>query len=81
MCGASFTLAEQRKWLDEQLRGRLMTLAEIPRALKILGVPVLPGTVRKWAERGRMIEVTDGLYRLADAQALAERVASGRIVA
>lgn len=78
-CGQPFTLAEQRRWLDEQMEHRLMTLAEIPRALKILGIETKPGTVRKWAERERLVEATDGLYRLADAKELAERMSGGRV--
>ena len=75
-CGTAFTVAEQREWLLVQLEGRLMTQAEIPRALSILGLRMAPGTVRKWVERGTLVEAVtgSGLYRLADAKALSERV-------
>lgn len=75
-CGTPFTLTEQRAWLADQLEARLMTAAELPRALKILGIDVKPGTIRKWIERGRLTPAVDGddLYHLADAKRLAERV-------
>lgn len=72
-CGTPFTLAGQRAWLDAQMEDRLMTPTEIGRALKILGHEVKPGTVYKWVQRGRLSEVTDGLYRLAEARALIEK--------
>lgn len=72
-CGQPFTLAEQRQFLKVAMEDRLMTQAELPRALKVLGLEVKPGTVRKWVERERLIEVIDGLYRLADAKVLAEK--------
>lgn len=71
-CKQEFTLVEQRAFLDREMDARLMTQAELPRALNILGVKVAPGTVRKWVEREKLVEVVDGLYRLADAKALAE---------
>jgi hypothetical protein len=64
---------------------RLMTLAEIPRALNILGVKVPAGTVRRWAseikkDTGKVrlepaIQIDDDthLYRLHDAMKLADR--------
>lgn len=80
-CGGAFTLVGQRAFLDRELEARLMTQAELPRALSILGVKVPPGTVRKWVERGRLGEVADGLYRLADAKALAETGRRGKVAA
>ena len=71
ICGEAFTVSEQREWLDVQLDARLMTQAEIVRALKVLGTPVEFPTIRQWVKRGRLTETEDGLYRLADAQALA----------
>lgn len=72
-CHQPFTLAEQRAFLDREMEARLMTQAEIPRALNILGVKVAPGTVRKWVERERLLPAIPGerLYRLADARSLA----------
>ena len=75
VCGTAFTLAEQVEWLDRELAQRLMTASEIVSALMVLGLPTPIGTVKSWIRRERLVEVSDdtGLYRLADAKALADR--------
>lgn len=77
VCGVEQTVDDQREWVGVQMEHRLMTQAEVGRALKILGHDIQAATVRKWVERKRLVETVDGLYRLADAVALAE---SGRKV-
>ncbi|OCI31062.1 hypothetical protein [Oerskovia enterophila] len=72
-CGTEFTHDEQQAYVRDALEDRLMTPAEIVRALKIVGHEVKPGTVFKWVQREKLEEVVDGLYRLADALDLAER--------
>jgi len=73
LCGYGFSVSEQMVWLGKQMQVRLMTAAEISRALNVLGTPVLLDTIHKWTRRGRLVAVEDGLYSLADAKALAER--------
>lgn len=74
ICQRPFTLTEQRDYINREMQGRLMTQAELPRALNILGLKVAPGTVRKWVERHKLTPAIEGehLYRLADAKTLAE---------
>lgn len=79
VCHETFTLTEQLAFLDRELDTRLMTLAEIPKALNILGIKVPPGTVRRWAssenDKPPRLEPAipgEGLYHLADAKRLAE---------
>lgn len=92
-CGHDFTLVDQRAFLDREMDARLMTLAEIPRALNILGVKVPAGTVRRWAAKPKdpkkdplLKPAVDGdedvrLYRLADAKVLAESGRRGKVAA
>lgn len=80
-CGTEFTRDEQLDYVSDALEERLMTPAEIVRALKIVGHEVKPGTVFKWVQRGRLEEAVDGLYRLADALDLAERPVRGKVAA
>lgn len=75
-CGREWTVDEQREHIARRFMDRLMTGSEISRALKVAGHAVKPGTVRKWIERERLTAAGDGLYRFADAVALAERRAS-----
>jgi hypothetical protein len=72
-CHEPWTLTTQRTWLRAELSSRLMTPTEIVRALKILDLETKEATVFKWCQRGRVEEVTDGLYRLADAVDIAAR--------
>lgn len=62
-----------------------MTLAELPRALNVLGVKVPAGTVRRWAsgEHPKLRPAVPGeeLYRLAEAKALAEAGKRRRVAA
>ena len=80
-CGTGFTEVEQAAYVRDELEERLMTPIEIVRALKIVGHEVKPGTVFKWVQRGRLKEVVDGLYRLADALDLAKRPVRGKVAA
>lgn len=84
-CRTDTAADEQRAWIAEQFEDRLMTPGEIVTALKVLledDVPIK--TVRSWIDRGRLVEVVDGLYRIRDARDLAlqrrpranERIAS-----
>ena len=72
-CGTAFTWADQMAYVERELETRLMTQSEIVTALTILDLATPASTVRSWAQSGRMVEAVDGLYRLADAKALAER--------
>ena len=82
-CDTVTTVAEQREWLDGELEQRLMTAAELPRALKILGMEVQAATVRKWVQRERLVAAVDegdlALYRLKDAKTLAMSGRGGRV--
>lgn len=80
-CGTEFAHDEQRAYVRGALEERLMTPAEIVRALKIVGHEVKPGTVFKWVQREKLEEVVDGLYRLADALDLAERPVRKQVAA
>lgn len=79
VCGKPFTWGAQMDYLDEQMSARLMTASEIGRALKVLGTPVPPSTIRSWIMREQLVAAEEGLYWLADAKALAE--SHGRPVA
>jgi len=72
-CGTEFTQAEQMAYVQGELEQRLMTPAEIVRALKIVGMTTKPGTVYKWVQRGRLAPAIPGddLYRFVDAIGLA----------
>lgn len=71
-CGRETGVLEQRHWLEAQLEDRLMTASEIVSALVVLDLPTPIGTVKSWIARKRLPQASDGLYRLADAKALAE---------
>lgn len=73
-CETSTTVAAQRAWIGEQMEARLMTQAEIGRALKILDLAVSQRAIEKWVQRGRLVERVPGLYPLADAMDLARGV-------
>ena len=75
LCGNSVAIETQMEYVHEVLRGRLMTLSEIRAALKLLDLETNYATIRKWAERKRLIPETEGgkLYRLADAIELAQQ--------
>lgn len=68
-CLTETTREAQRGYVAEEMDGRLMTVTELGRALKIVGNPVPPGTLRRWVsgETPKIKAIEDGLYRLADA--------------
>jgi len=74
-CGREVSIVEQRAFLDRELADRLLTLAEIPRALHHLGLTVPASTVRRWASGPepalRPAVPGEALYRLAEAKSLA----------
>ena len=76
-CGIAFTLIDQRTWLADEFKSRLMTMSEIISALfVILGEPIPEGTVKSWISRDKLKPVGEHepkLYRIEDAQTLAER--------
>lgn len=74
-CGREFTREDQMAYVERELETRLMTQSEIVTALVILDLETPAKTVQSWAQRGRLNEIApgEGLYRLADAKALAER--------
>ena len=78
VCGESFSVLEQRSFILGQFQERLMTPAEISRALKVLGHSIAVGSIYNWTARGKLVAAEDGLYSLADAKALAEK---GRVAA
>jgi len=73
VCKTPYTYAEQRTFIAGELDAALRTRREIVVALKILGYEVQRSTLDKWVQRGRLVEVDDGLFRLADAMALMGR--------
>jgi len=73
VCGVAFTVLEQRRFILGEFYERLMTPSEIGVAFKVLDIPRAEGTIRSWISRGRLVEVEEGLYSLADAKALAEK--------
>ena len=72
-CRTTHTESEQQQWLDTQMQERLMTLTEIGHALKTIGTPTNPNTIRQWAKRGRLVQAEEGLYKLQDAHNLARK--------
>lgn len=74
-CKTEFTRAEQMAYVERELETRLMTQSEIVTALMILDRATPIKTVQSWVQRHKLLEAVpgDGLYRLADAKALAER--------
>jgi len=72
LCGVAFTEDTQKLYLRGELAERRMTLSEIVSALLVLGAETPYRTVQSWAARGKLIP-EDGLYKLADAHALATR--------
>lgn len=70
-CLTETTREDQAAWVGERFDERLMTITEIGVALTIIEDPVPPGTLRRWASTGKLASIEDGLYRLADAVALA----------
>lgn len=66
-CGTEFTIADQRAYLQSELATRLMTPAEIVRALKTVGHEVQPGTLFKWVQREKILPVEEGLFLFSDA--------------
>lgn len=72
-CGTPWTPNGQYTWLKNQAETVLLTRPEIVTALKRLGHETKADTVKKWAQRGRLPEAEDGLYRLEDAITLATR--------
>lgn len=72
-CGTPWTPNGQFAWLKDQAETVLLTRPEIVTALKRLGHETKADTVKKWAQRGRLPEAEDGLYRLEDAITLATR--------
>ena len=74
VCGSAFTLLDQQAFIFGRYQERLMTPAEIGTAFKVLDIPRAEGTIRSWISRGRLVAVQEGLYSLADAKALAEKV-------
>lgn len=57
-CGARYQMNERRAWLLEQAYDRLLTAAEMSRAIRQLvpgdGATIDPSLIRKWAQRGRL---------------------------
>lgn len=70
-CGTTWTLADQREYLADELEARLMTASEITSALVVIGHPVPFKTVTSWIDRGRLMSAGDKMYRLTDALDLA----------
>lgn len=54
-CGARHDIRQRRAWLLEQANEHLLPATELARAVDGLGVAVTPSTVRKWAERQRIV--------------------------
>lgn len=54
-CGAEYPMQARRAWLLEQAYDRLLTAAEMSRAIRELieGRPVSPNTISQWASRGQ----------------------------
>lgn len=71
-CEVQYDVEERRDWLLGEAEDRLANAATIARAVSWLGAePLTSATVRKWAQRGRLLaKGHDGrgpLYRIGDA--------------
>jgi len=71
-CGHEYDVEARREWLLAEAEDRLANAATIARAVSWLGAePLTSATVRKWAQRGRLLaKGHDGrgpLYRIGDA--------------
>jgi len=70
-CGSRQEYADRRDWLLKAVEDQLDYAARLSQALSNLGRPVNDATIRKWAERGRLVahsvdERGRPLYRVGD---------------
>lgn len=72
-CRHEYDVSQRMEWIQAQLESRLMTRSELVSALHLLGTPKTMDTVKSWTLRKQLPEIAPGLFRLADAMALAER--------
>lgn len=78
-CLTETTRDEQRGWVGAVAAKRRYTYSEIPRALKVLGIPVSERTWERWTSAGtdeepkepKIAKDSDGLYGLTDVVELA----------
>lgn len=54
-CRLVYSMDGRRAWLLDQLDSQLAGAADLARALSTAGVEVKAATIRKWAERGRLV--------------------------
>jgi hypothetical protein len=71
VCGCRHEMADRRDWLLKAVEDQLDYAARLSQALSNLGRPVADSTIRKWAERGRLVahghdERDRPLYRVGD---------------
>ncbi|HLS01164.1 MAG TPA: hypothetical protein VK054_04175 [Beutenbergiaceae bacterium] len=71
-CRQTIDIQQQMQYVQQHLENRLMTLTEIRTALTILEIPHNYATIRKWAERKRLVPETGNLYKLTHAIQLAQ---------
>jgi hypothetical protein len=74
-CGAVYDVAVRREWLLQRVEDQLCTAADMSRALTSLAQPVTAERIRKWRERGRLMEHArdrrgQPLYRVGDVRGL-----------
>lgn len=73
-CGHEWQVDEQRMFIAERVRDRLLTYSEIPRALKVIGLEISRRTWETWTSSGtpdspkepKVARDTDGFYSLAE---------------
>ena len=73
-CGQTYDGAERRRLVLDGLEDKWLTATLLAEALSELDCPVKAATIRKWAERGRVVQVgiddrRDPLYRVGDVRA------------
>lgn len=73
-CGVRIEASEQVEWVASHLEDKIMTLSEIRTALAIMGFPRPMSTLKTWVQRKRLVAVSPGRYKLADALSLADVV-------
>lgn len=85
-CGAEHDAQARREWLLDQAEDQLAGAAWIAATLTRLGRPVTAGTVRKWGDRGRLLEHGHDaggrpLYRLSEVRELVLEAARRKVLA
>lgn len=72
-CGRDYDVRARRDWLLGRVEDVLASAVDMSRALTSLDQPVTAERIRKWRERGQILEHGAGLYRVGDVRELLAR--------